>query len=64
LISLEQLILKFNKIGEEGARHLAASEHFPKLKTLDLFRNHMGDEGVSAIKKSRFFKNLSRVRLD
>ena len=43
---------------------MAASEHFPKLNTLDLFRNHMGDEGVSAIKKSRFFKNLNRVRLD
>jgi hypothetical protein len=35
-----------------------------KLRTLDLFRNRIGDAGVKAIKKSKNFRGVSRMRLD
>ena len=64
LIHLEQLILKFNRIGEEGAKYLAESEILINLNTLDLFRNRIGEAGAKAIKTSKNFKRVSRIRLD
>jgi len=61
---LEQLILKFNRIGEKGAKYLAESEILVNLNTLDLFRNRIGEAGAKAIKTSKNFKRVSRIRLD
>jgi hypothetical protein len=34
------------------------------LTTLDLFRNRIGDAGAKAIKSSKIFRGVSRLRLD
>ena len=64
--NLDQLVLKFNEVGEEGAIYLSKSETLSKTSTLDLFRNHIGTEGARAIKASTSLKNLNinRSRLD
>ncbi len=64
LAKLEQLILKFNRIGEQGAQYLAQSDTLINLTTLDLFRNRIGEVGSKAIKSSKNFRRVSRLRLD
>jgi len=60
---LFSLYLRGNRIGEEGARALAQSEHLASLTDLDLNSNEIGDEGARALAQSPHLASLTQLHL-
>jgi len=55
------LDLSDNRIGDEGARALAQSEHLASLTLLDLVGNRIGEGGRRALSES---VHLSEVKIE
>jgi len=60
---LFSLYLRGNRIGDEGARALAQSEHLASLAHLDLRGNRIGDEGARALAQSPHLASLTLLDL-
>ena len=60
---LTSLNLSKNRIGAEGAKALAASEHLRNLTSLNLSNNRIGAEGATALAESEHLRNLTSLAL-
>ena len=60
---LTALNLRYKRIGAEGARALASSEHLRALTSLDLGYNDLGDEGARALASSENLRALTALAL-
>jgi hypothetical protein len=58
LVNLRQLILRFNDLGDDTARYIAASPNLISLTHLDLSHNKLTDEGAIALSKA---PNLTKL---
>src|SRR5206468_1907611 len=59
---LQALALYGHRLGPAGAAALAAP-HMGELRELDLERNNLDDEGVTALARSPYLRGLSRLNL-
>jgi hypothetical protein len=59
---LRSLWLSYNRVGEDGARALAAAP-LSSLEVLQLTSNPLGDAGVGALARSSYWPRLTRLEL-
>ncbi|MFO0842539.1 MAG: TIGR02996 domain-containing protein [Gemmataceae bacterium] len=63
LAAVEELTLWNNRLGNAGARHLAASPYVGRLRSLDLTFSEIGMRGMQALARAQPLAGLREVRL-